>query len=178
LPEAEIEAFAADGELLIRHVLKGQLEMAVSYRAPTEEGVSIERLTDDELILVTTDPAGGFKSRYVDVKWGAESVPLEIETPPTSIDLGGASVNYLLLAQSAGYVPRRLVEPYLTAGHLRLVPKAPTFSKPLYVLQQHGTASEIVKQGLALLREAVAAPPRASKLKDLADAFRVRMIDE
>jgi LysR family transcriptional regulator, flagellar master operon regulator len=178
LADTEIEASADEGKSLVRQVLKGQLEIAVSYYASTEEGLSAERLTDDELMLVTSEPDGAFRSRYVDVKWGAEGVPLEIERPATSIELGSSSVDYLFLSQSAGYVPRRLVEPYLTAGRLHLVRKAPTFSKPIYVLLQQGTSNETVKQALALLRETIASPPRASKLKELADAFRVRMIDD
>ena len=91
---------------------------------------------DDELVLVTTDPGGGFEDRYVFVDWGdefrdmhAQQMPKFME-PRTSVSIGFFGPSYLIAANAAGFLPRRLAEPHLEAGFLKVVPDAPTLTFP------------------------------------------------
>lgn len=173
-PQTDIKARAASAEVLTRDLLNGELDLAVVHQAPAENGLVVEHLLDDELIPVTTDPEGRFTDRYVDVRWGSEGPPIDLPSSLTSIDLGLASVNFLMSSQSAGYVPRRLVNPYLAAGYLYPVKQVPGFLRPVYALRQQGEVGEALEKGLAMLRTTTASSS-ADKLKDLADAFRLKL---
>jgi hypothetical protein len=86
-------------------------------------------------------------------------------------------LSYLMLSQSAGYVPRRLVAPYLAAGYLFPAHRSPSIAWRLYALHPKGEDSASVQKGLAILRSTIATPPYG-KLRDLAEAFRFRRAEE
>lgn len=158
-PDTAITAVAGDSDSLVRRIKDGDLDLAVVHAEPGEAGVDTLHLMDDELILVTTDEGGRFEDRYVDIKWRADGVPgFElprdlIDRTRTSIDLGFASINYLMTAQAAGYLPRRLVAPYLDAGHLFLAKGAPAFRNPVYVLRRPAPAEPAWDKAIAKLRD-------------------------
>lgn len=45
-------------------------------------------------------------------------------------------MNYLIISEAAGYLPRRLVEPYIKAERLHLAKDAPIFHSPVYVVRR------------------------------------------
>ncbi len=158
LPNAQVTAEAADSDRLVEGLKHARLDVAVMHVAPDKHGLIVERLMDDELVLVTTDAEGSYEDRYVDIAWPMdehartqrEALVAQVRT---TIDLGFASVNYLLLSQAAGYLPKRLVEPYLAAKRLYLVPEAPIFHSGVFVVRRAGADSPDLETSLSILRE-------------------------
>ena len=74
LPAANVSAEAADADRLVEGLMQSRLDVAVMHKAPVENGLIAERLMDDELILVTTDPDGAYQDRYVDIAGPMEPI--------------------------------------------------------------------------------------------------------
>lgn len=158
LPAANVSAEAGDAARLVEGLLQSRLDVAVLHHAPLESELMAERLMDDELILVTTDPDGAYEERYVDIAWPMDAhARAQRETlsarARTTIDLGFSSVNYLIMSEAAGYLPRRLVEPYLTAKQLHLAPEAPVFHSPVFLVRRVGAAVDSIETSLSILRD-------------------------
>jgi DNA-binding transcriptional LysR family regulator len=113
---------------------------------------------DDDLVLVTTDPNGGYEDRYVDIAWPMDALSKAqreklAARARTTIDLGYSSVNYLIMSQAAGYLPRRLVDPFIASGRLHRVADAPVFHSPVYVVRRIGLESRKLDRAVAILRD-------------------------
>jgi len=101
---------------------------------------------------------------YVYIDWGPEfqadhslNFP-DLSTPGLYMELGSLSLEYLLSSPASGYVPRRLVARHLAAGTLKLLPQAPAFSYPAYMVYPL-EAGEGVASALKALRRIAAALP-------------------
>jgi LysR family transcriptional regulator, flagellar master operon regulator len=165
LPAVHVSAEAADADRLLDGLSQSRLDVVVMHTAPDRPDLIVERLMDDELVLVTTDPDGGYADRYVDIVWPMDehaSAQREalVARARTSIALGFSSVNYLIISQAAGYLPRRLVEPYLSAKRLYLAPEAPVFHSAVYVVRRAGQASPGIDTSLTILRDLAALAER------------------
>lgn len=161
MPAAHVSAEAADPDRLVDGLSQSRLDIAVMHVAPDRHDLIVERLMDDELVLVTTDPDGGYADRYIDIAWpmdehaNAQREAL-VARARTSIDLGFSSVNYLIMSQAAGYLPRRLVEPYLSAKRLYLAPEAPVFHSAVYAVRRAEHPSAGIEASLSILRDLAA----------------------
>ena len=158
LPAANVSAEAADADRLVEGLMQSRLDVAVMHKAPVENGLIAERLMDDELILVTTDPDGAYQDRYVDIAWPMDDLAKTqrealVARARTTIDLGFSSVNYLIISQAAGYLPKRLVEPYLSAKQLYIATEAPIFHRAVYVVRRIGADSAGIETSLSILRD-------------------------
>jgi len=158
LHDVDFVAEAAGPELLMRGLLAGQIDIAVLNRRPPEGDFRSAHLMDDDVVLVTTDPGGGYKDRYIGIIWGGSQIPNDIArslgaSTTARIDLGFASINYLMLSQSAGYVPRRLAQPYVDAGHLFIVDEAPAFAAPIHAVWRLDAEEQVITRSLETLSE-------------------------
>ncbi len=158
LPAAHVSAEAADASHLVDGLMQARLDVAVMHVAPDRHDLIVERLMDDELVLVTTDPDGAYEDRYVDIAWPMDehaSAQREslLARAKTTIDLGFSSVNYLIISKAAGYLPRRLVEPYLSAKRLHLAPDAPVFHSAVFAVRRAGQESSGIDKSLTILRD-------------------------
>lgn len=158
LPAAHVSAEAGDANRLVDGLIQSRLDVAVMHAAPDRHDLIVERLMNDELVLVTTDPAGGYRDRYVDIAWPMDEHARAqreelIARVRTTIDLGFSSVNYLIISQAAGYLPRRLVEPFVEAKRLYLAPDAPIFHSAVFVVRRVGQVSSSIETSLTILRD-------------------------
>lgn len=158
LPAAHVSAEAADANRLLDGLVQSRLDVAVMHAAPDRHDLIVERLMDDELVLVTTDPEGGYEDRYVDIAWPMDEHARAqreqlVARARTTIDLGFSSVNYLIISQAAGYLPRRLVDPFVRAKRLHLAPDAPVFHSAVFVVRRVGQTSFGIEKSLTILRD-------------------------
>lgn len=158
LPNVAFRAEAGTALALSRLLSEGLLDIAVLHQPRLRTDIVVEHLMDDELVLVTTDPGGGFEDRYVFVDWGdefrdmhAQQMPKFME-PRTSVSIGFFGPSYLIAANAAGFLPRRLAEPHLEAGFLKVVPDAPTLTFPVFVAYQAESDSASMAPALAILK--------------------------
>ena len=97
---------------------------------------------EEKLVLVTSTPRGtpiqhqdglrarGLGTRFFTSPWG-ESLESK---PGLFVNLGPLGLSYVLAKGGSGYFRMRAVRPHLKAGKLRLVPRSPEYSYPIYVV--------------------------------------------
>ncbi|NBC20639.1 MAG: LysR family transcriptional regulator [Alphaproteobacteria bacterium] len=160
LPRLAFRAEVGTPLALGQRLTEGLIDIAVMHQPRLSIDIEVEHLMDDELILVTTDPNGGFEDRYAYVDWGPSFQELHAQKMPeqlavrTTVALGFFGAPFLITANMAGYMPRRVVNPHIDEGYLFEVSQAPSFPYPLYVAYQSDTPSQAYDQALDLLRRA------------------------
>jgi DNA-binding transcriptional LysR family regulator len=154
---------------LLRQVTDGVLDLAVVYAPRHWPGLKVEMIMEEELVLVTTDPATSDVSDpdYVYVDWGEDfaahhgmSFP-HFSDPGLFVGLGPLGLDYIIEVGGAGYFRKRAVRPHLASGRLHVVPHAPQFTHPVYAVYTEGAESEILEtalRGLCEVAEAEGSP--------------------
>jgi LysR family transcriptional regulator, flagellar master operon regulator len=158
-PGAHLTAIAADSENLLEGLRQSSLELAVMHARPDADDLAVSQIMDDEHVLVTTDPSGGYHDRYVEIIWPLDPESLAqrdrfiAEPARTRINLGFSTINYLMISQAAGYLPRRLVDPYVDAGHLHIAEDAPVFRSAVYLVRRAEDPSALMTRADGILRD-------------------------
>ncbi|WP_046866994.1 LysR family transcriptional regulator [Microvirga massiliensis] len=167
---------------LLRQVGDGVLDLAVVYAPRHMPGLRVEMIMEEELVHVTTDVTVSDVSDpdYVYVDWGEDfaahhgmSFP-RFADPGLFVGLGPLALDYIVQVGGAGYFRRRAVQPFLANGRLRLVPEAPAFMHPVYVVYPDGIGSDALNLAVEGLRELAAGDGPQSWLPD--DGPRLRSL--
>ena len=160
LPDHAFRMEAGMSERLMRLLLEGALDMAVMYTPQLRPSFHVEKLFDEELVLVTADPSFGpeLDERYVFVDWGADFIAAhgvaypDHLVPRMTFAIGSLGLNSIIRRGRAAYFPARVVQEELADGRLHLVPDAPTFTYPCYVVYNSEIAADLVAAALEELR--------------------------
>jgi len=148
-------------EPLMEQVTAGVLDLAIMYAPQYRPGVRVELLLEEKLVMVSSDPdtEGYDPEKYVYVDWGPEFAKQhamafpEVSNPPIVVGgLGLLGLNYLIEGGGCGYFRQRMVESHLRSGRLHLVPRAPSFSYPVYAVRSAQADEELVQVALEGLR--------------------------
>lgn len=147
-------------EDLIDHVASGLVDIAIMYAPQHRPGLTIDLLMEEELVFVTTgekDKQDKDQQDYVHVDWGADfaihhGMQFPDVMPGLSTNLGPLALNYVLSAGGSGYFRMQAVSPHIQAGRLFLVPDAPKFSYPVYVVHSVNVNEDTLAPALAGLR--------------------------
>ena len=136
------------------------------YTPQSRPGLRIERLIEEELILVSTTPKAGIvhDSGYVYVDWGREfhiahrrHFP-DFSSPRLFVGLGTLGFQYVVDNGGSGYFPASLAQPYIDSGVLGRIDGAPTFTLPIYAVTPDPIESDALATALRGLREIAAKP--------------------
>ena len=127
---------------IMNDLVAGILDIGVLYMPQLRPGLKIEKLIDEELVLVSTYSGVEVElgERYVLVDWGPEFYAMHQAAFPswTSQGMGFGqgllALNYVLDNGGSVYLPRRVAGPHLETGALRIVKNAPKFPYPAYVV--------------------------------------------
>jgi len=145
---------------LVDQVAAGVVDVAIMYAPQFRPGLTIDLVAEEELVFVTTDKKGRLLDSldYVHVDWGSDfmlghGVTYPDTNPNMIVNLGPLGLEYILSVGGAGYFRKRMVEPHVAAGRLKIVAKAPKFSYPIYVTHSANTDSAILKRALTGLRQ-------------------------
>jgi len=142
MPEVAIRAEVGLSDGLVRQLAEGLLDIGVMYSPQSRPGMTIEKLLEERLVMVSTrrDGAGAADPGYVFVDWGAEfrqahgqAFP-DLPTPAVSVGLGALGLRHILANGGCGYLPMRVVCGYLAEGRLSVVPDAPEFRRPAFMV--------------------------------------------
>lgn len=164
LPAYAFRVEAGMPERLMRLLLEGALDIAVLYSPQLRPGFNVEKLFDEELVLVSADPTFGpdLDERYVFMDWGpdfaaahAAAYP-DLDAPRVTFATGSLGLNSIIRRGRAGYFPARVVREEIAAGRLHLVPGAATFESPCYVVYNSAMDAEPLAIALKRLKEIVA----------------------
>ena len=143
-PDVMLHAEVGKSADLMIGVAEGLIDLAVMYDPQARSGLTIEKLLEEQLIMVATSNDQAADGRpgagYVFVDWGpdfkrqhGEAFP-ELETPAVAVGLGALGLSYILSNGGAGYFPKRLVRPLLAEQRLHEVKDAPHFGRPAFMV--------------------------------------------
>jgi len=148
---------------LIKHVAAGVVDIAIMYAPQQLPGLKIDLLLEEELVLVTTNPEIRplDDADYVHVDWGPDfalhyGASFPEATPSLFANLGPLALSYVLAAGGSGYFRKRAVQPHIASRALHVVPGAPQFSYPIYVVYSVNADDAVLGPALAGLRTASA----------------------
>lgn len=163
-PEIALRVHVDVPQDLIDRVAAGSVDAAVMHAPPHRTGLRAERLADEKLVLVTTDPAvDPFGSQFfVSADWGprfnhdfASNFP-ELDSASVSFNLGPPALDYLLAMGGAGYFRHRVVISYVRSGRLHIVAGAPQFSYPVFLVSSTSFDDNMLLPAITSLREIMA----------------------
>jgi DNA-binding transcriptional LysR family regulator len=163
-PDVALRAEIGLEEDLMLGLVEGRVDIGVMYTPQSRPGLSVEALTEEDLVLVSTE--GGLSNQpgagYVYIDWGPEfraqhnaSFP-EFAGPELSTNVGWLGLQHLLTVSGAGYFPRRLVAPHIASGRLHVL-EAPEFRLPAYLVYPVERDASVFDPVLQVVRDAAAA---------------------
>ncbi len=160
-PDVALRAEVGMPARLMREMVEGIVDIAVMYTPQLRPGLQVETLFEDELVLVSVEPKATpqLDSSYVFVDWGPEfhaahafTYP-DYSNPGIVLSLGALGLEYVLENRRSGYFPRRVVKPMIDKGRIHLVPDAPVFPFPAYVVYDTGLEANVLAIALEELRK-------------------------
>jgi len=165
-PDVALDVQADYSDSQMRQLSDGLLDAGVMYSPRATPGLVIEKLLEERLIMVGTEPRGvedGWLPDYVLIDWGPEfraqhslAFP-DMETPAITVGLGAMGLSYILANGGAGYQPLRVVRPHLADGRLHRIDGAPSFGRPAYLVHPaEPPDAEVAALALAGLRQVAA----------------------
>lgn len=161
-PEVAVSAAAAAPAQLNRAIQENELDIAFLYDATYREGIRVEEVAPDRLILVTARPTSDWRANFVRIQWG-ERVQAELvarlgklPAPGLELDLGVLSLDWLVATGASGFVPERLAVPYLESGKLSAVLDGPSIEFSPFVCWRSALAEDFVDQLLQSAKNTIA----------------------
>ncbi len=143
MPDVALRIEADYSPSQMRQLSDGLLDIGIMYQPRRVPGLEIEKLLEEELILVATDDRDlnpAWVEDYVFVDWGdvflgahAEAFP-EMRTAAVSVGLGALGLQYILKNGGSGYFPARVVRPLIDEGRLFQLKDAPELRRPAYMV--------------------------------------------
>ncbi len=171
MPDVAIKASAASSATLTREIEEGGLDLAIMYEPRSVSGLSAVQLFEDEFVLVTSGPdalPANLGNAYILIDWGPEfrayhllNFP-ELDTPRLQLGIGTLGLQYLRSIPAAGYFPKRVIEPELEGGWLKLVKAAPRFAYAAYAVFDESEGDGLPAQAASELRAAASSLGLAS----------------
>ena len=164
MPQLSIRAELGQPDRLTRSLVEGVIQAALTYLPQIRPNLRVQKLFEEDLVLVAgwADPdIDAMEGRYVMVDWGPEFVQAHaIDLPELrsgkTLALGALAVRFVVNRGLAAYVPARAAAPYLKTGRLHLVPDAPIFPYPTWLVWREDMDGDIRDCAKAALSEVVA----------------------
>jgi len=163
--EIAIRTEAHTNSMVMQLLSDGMLDIGVTFHPEQRRGLIVEKLFEEELILVSTQPSSAVRpleQGYLLVDWGPEFQKFhssqfdEIPLPGLQTNLGAFGVELILGQGGSGYFPEPVLRPFLQNGRLHCVEDAPRFKTPIYVIYQDMPVTEPLRIALHGLRETAA----------------------
>ncbi len=167
MPRIALNAHLGMPDRLTRLMVSGILDIVVVYTPELRPGLRAEHLMDDRLVLVSGHPKSSdeIDDNYIFMDWGTEFTTAHSRWYPdfrlsrTTLMIGAAAVPYLIRNRKSAFLPYRVADDYIAAKKLHLVPNAPEYPFPAYVVWTSGKPKNIIDAALDCLREAARNAP-------------------
>ena len=177
LPDLSLRAELGMPDLLTRAMTEGVMQISLTYSPTIRPGLTVEKLLDDELVLVapwekpTLDSLAG---RYVYVDWGEDFLHFhnlhlpDLSNPGLTMTLGALSARFIVNRDLAAYLPARYAKRYLEAGRFHLVEGAPSCTYPAWSVWRDDLDDDLADVAQkSLLKAAQVAESDTSDVTDL-----------
>ncbi|AUZ85236.1 LysR family transcriptional regulator [Methylophaga nitratireducenticrescens] len=162
LPQSQIRALTGFEDGLMQSLVDGSMDIGIMYTPQHRPTLQVERLLEEELILVTTEKLAGNPpnpANYVHVDWGPEfrsqlnvNLP-ELSSPRVTVGISWLGLQRILQSGGSGYFPRRLVTELIQNKQLYSVEAAPSFKLPVYVVYPNHQENPLISSAIALLHQ-------------------------
>jgi DNA-binding transcriptional LysR family regulator len=164
-PDVSVRAEIGFEEELMSGLVEGRIDIGVMYTPQSRPGLSVERLLEERLMMVSTEQNDAARpdQGYVYIDWGPEFYAQHSVHFPdyagagVSANIGWLGLHHILKQGGSGYFPLRLVASYLEDGRLHHKVQAPEFRLPAYAVYPDEPRSETVGLALGTIRETAAA---------------------
>jgi LysR family transcriptional regulator, flagellar master operon regulator len=161
-PDVSVRSEIGFEEDLMRRLIEGTLDIGLMYTPSHAPGLVVEHLFDEKLVLVSSQHDTQWPGEnYIYVEWGPgfyakhrESYP-DLERPPQVVNIGWLGVQLILTNGGSCFLPLRMAQPLIDAGHLFKVRSGPEFTLPTYMVFSREADSEVLRLALRGLRERV-----------------------
>lgn len=164
-PDLRVRLETEYSEYLSKYVEEGILDFAVIYTPQPLPGLQIEKLLEDQLVLVSTKPGeeiSDIAESYIYLDWGygyrqkhRTSLPGLAETKVT---IGNPDVALAYMQQHGGsaYFPLADISAMLDRAELHVVAETPIIKRPCYLtFPEQSDKPELLSAGLDAMRTIV-----------------------
>jgi DNA-binding transcriptional LysR family regulator len=160
-PDISVRAEIGFEEDLMQGLVEGRINIGVMYTPQSRPGLTVERLLEERLVLVSTKENGDAQpdEDYVYIDWGAEFYAQHSVHFPDHAGagvvakIGWLGLQHILQSGGSGYFPLRLVAPHLESGRLYRRPLAPEFRLPAYAVYPDEPGSDALGLALGTMRQ-------------------------
>ena len=163
-PDLAIRAEIGFEEALMQGLEEGRIDIGVMYTPENRPGLRVEPLLEERLVLVASaasEPSmpGTTDLSYVYVDWGPEFAAQHSAAYPDHAgsgltgNIGWLALQHILAAGGSGYFPARLVNAHVAQGQLEIVPDAPVFGLPGYLVYAEDAQQSAVGEAVQIIRE-------------------------
>lgn len=150
-------------EDLMRRMIEGTLDIGLMYTPSHAPGLVVEHLFDETLVLVSSRRGTRWPDEdYIYIEWGPgfyamhrESYP-DLARPPQVANIGWLGVQLIMANGGCCFLPIRMAQSFIDAGHLFKVSDGPEFILPAYMIFPREAHSEMQSLALHGLRELAA----------------------
>ena len=163
-PDISVRAEIGFEDDLMQGLVEGRIDIGVMYTPQSRPGLTVERLLEERLMMVSSEENGEARpdQGYVYVDWGPEFYALHSAHFPdyagagVIANIGWLGLQHIVKQGGSGYFPFRLVAPYLEDGRLHHKVQAPEFRLPAYAVYPDEPRSEAVGLALGAIRQIAA----------------------
>ncbi|MBT7933746.1 MAG: LysR family transcriptional regulator [Thiotrichales bacterium] len=143
----------------------GLIDMAIVYEPIHHPSITIDKLMDEKLVLVSTEPRSiesGQVEGYVFVDWGYGFTTQhnlafpDAHNPKISFAIADTALNHVLKNGGSGYFSEASIQPLLKTKECYLVEGAPIFNRPLYLgYSKNGMNSKLFNDSIKALDKTI-----------------------
>jgi DNA-binding transcriptional LysR family regulator len=163
MPKLSLRAEIGMTDRLTRMLIEGTLHMALFYTPQLRPGLIAEQIMEEELVLVASwpNPTLPLDKDYVMVDWGPEFMRAHAQEFPDlqysgmTLALGAMAADFIRRRRGAAYLPARYVKRYIDAGELYLVPDAPAFPYPVWLVWRTDVNDAVIQAGREAIRHVI-----------------------
>jgi DNA-binding transcriptional LysR family regulator len=160
-PDVSVRAEVGFEEDLMQGLVEGRIDIGVMYAPQSRPGLTVERLLEERLVMVSTEETDGSQpgEGYVYIDWGAEFYAQHsIHFPDYAgagviANTGWLGLQHIVQAGGSGYFPLRVVGPHLENGRLHRQPMTPEFRLPAYAVYPDEPGSDAIALALEGMRQ-------------------------
>jgi LysR family transcriptional regulator, flagellar master operon regulator len=147
-------------EGIMQGLVQGSIDIGVMYTPEHRPALAVERLFDESLVLVSSNPARPWPDPdYIHVDWGPEfhiqfsaRFP-DLDTSARTANIGWLGLQLILASGGSGYFPERMVRSLLNQGRLWRLEQTPLIALPAYMVYPLDREDPALLRGVARLRE-------------------------
>ncbi|HVW67513.1 MAG TPA: LysR family transcriptional regulator [Steroidobacteraceae bacterium] len=163
-PDVAVRALTGFEDDLMEALIDGRANISVMYTPQSRPGLTIERLLEEQLVMVSTraDQPREPAKDYIYVDWGAEFFAQHCMAFPNfvgaalTVNIGWLGLQRLLAHGGTGYFPARMLREHELTGRVHRVQGAPEFRLPAYLCFPSKVDSEPLSLALDTIRRVAA----------------------